>query len=193
MEYRARLNAQDLHKRRGFSNAGPKSITGQVLSPHNVLHEDYLRQSNEWVDTWDATQFLPYTVAGDYPQVTHLDDTRATSGWEKHYYRFQDTADPSRPPPVTVLQRLHLKGVFALDAGGGWVLMRNLHLQGTLIIYNLLGQEVRRLASGRYQSGTYQATWDGYDEAGRAVAGGVYVYRLNAGAFTRARTMVLMK
>ncbi len=62
-----------------------------------------------------------------------------------------------------------------------------------LIIYNLLGQEVRRLAEGRYRAGTYQVAWDGHDETGRAAASGVYVYRLAADAFTQVRTMVLLR
>ena len=62
-----------------------------------------------------------------------------------------------------------------------------------LVIYNLLGQEVRRLAEGRYRPGTYQVAWDGHDDAGQPAASGVYVYRLAADAFTQVRTMVLLR
>ena len=63
----------------------------------------------------------------------------------------------------------------------------------TLNVYNTLGQRIRTLVAGRYRPGAYQVMWDGRDDAGCAVAGGVYVYRLKADAYTQARTMVLMK
>lgn len=63
----------------------------------------------------------------------------------------------------------------------------------TLTIYNALGQRVRTLADGPYRAGAYRVAWDGRDDGGRTVAGGVYLYRLTADAFTQARTMVLMK
>ncbi|MCH8961575.1 MAG: T9SS type A sorting domain-containing protein [Bacteroidetes bacterium] len=62
-----------------------------------------------------------------------------------------------------------------------------------LIIYNALGQEVRRLAEGRYRAGTYQLAWDGHDDAGQPAASGLYLYRLAADAFTQVRTMVLLR
>jgi ligand-binding sensor domain-containing protein len=62
-----------------------------------------------------------------------------------------------------------------------------------LSIYNLAGQLVRTLARGKYASGNHEALWDGMDNAGRRVASGVYVYRLEAGAFTFSRKLVVVK
>ena len=62
-----------------------------------------------------------------------------------------------------------------------------------LIIYNALGQEVKRLVEGRYRAGTYHVAWDGHDDAGQPVASGLYLYRLAADAFTQVRTMVLLR
>jgi hypothetical protein len=50
-----------------------------------------------------------------------------------------------------------------------------------LAVYNLAGQRVATLAQGNRAAGSYQLTWDGRDDAGRALASGVYVYRLCAG------------
>ena len=41
--------------------------------------------------------------------------------------------------------------------------------------------------------GTHTVVWDGRDEAGAAAATGVYVYRLQAGAFVQSRTLVLLR
>jgi hypothetical protein len=62
----------------------------------------------------------------------------------------------------------------------------------TLAVYNILGQEVRRLVDGRQEPGRYSADWDGRDARGREAAGGVYFVKLTSGDFnSMARTMLL--
>ena len=51
----------------------------------------------------------------------------------------------------------------------------------TLAIYDAVGQRVATLLSRRPERGTYAEAWSGRDEAGRALAGGVYFYQLEAG------------
>jgi hypothetical protein len=64
----------------------------------------------------------------------------------------------------------------------------------TLTIYDVTGREVKRLVDGEVtNSGRYEKIWDGRDETGRAVASGVYFYRLEAGGFTQTRKMTLIK
>ena len=63
----------------------------------------------------------------------------------------------------------------------------------TLVVYNILGQQVRTLVSGAQGPGHYSVVWDGRDEAGRPAATGVYIYWLQAGAFSQVRKMILAK
>lgn len=65
--------------------------------------------------------------------------------------------------------------------------------KASLVIYNLLGQQVRTLVSGVYEAGMYQVTWDGRDAGGREVAGGVYLYRFESGNTSATRRMLLLK
>ena len=58
----------------------------------------------------------------------------------------------------------------------------------TLVIYNLRGEEVRRLIEGQKPAGYHQVTWDASN-----VASGIYFYRLQAGDFVLTRKMVLFK
>jgi flagellar hook assembly protein FlgD len=62
-----------------------------------------------------------------------------------------------------------------------------------LTIFNILGQEVRTLFDEDKQAGSYSAQWDGRDRRGRAVAGGLYVYRLQAGDHLITKKMILLR
>jgi photosystem II stability/assembly factor-like uncharacterized protein len=57
-----------------------------------------------------------------------------------------------------------------------------------LIVYDILGREVRRLVESRLNPGTYNITFDGTN-----LASGVYFYRLIANGFSKSRVMVLIK
>jgi hypothetical protein len=60
----------------------------------------------------------------------------------------------------------------------------------SLTIYNILGQEVRRLELGELPAGTHQVQWDGRDGLGAELSSGVYLYRLQAGAWGASGKMV---
>ncbi len=62
-----------------------------------------------------------------------------------------------------------------------------------LMVYDVLGREVARLAAGSYPAGTHAVTWDGRDATGASVPSGVYLYRIEAGRFTQTRRMTLLK
>ena len=63
----------------------------------------------------------------------------------------------------------------------------------SLVVYNLLGQQVRTLVSGAQGPGYHSVVWDGRDEAGRVAATGVYIYRLQAGGFVQVKKMLFAK
>lgn len=60
-------------------------------------------------------------------------------------------------------------------------------------IYNLLGQQLRTLVSGKQPAGEFKIAWDGHDANGRAVSSGVYLYRLQAGTFVETKKMTLLR
>ncbi|MEM8559571.1 MAG: PKD domain-containing protein [Bacteroidota bacterium] len=63
----------------------------------------------------------------------------------------------------------------------------------TLTVFDLAGRVVVRLVDDFRAAGPHEVAWDGTDEQGRAVASGVYVYRIEAGSFTDTERMVIMK
>jgi Secretion system C-terminal sorting domain len=58
----------------------------------------------------------------------------------------------------------------------------------TLRVYNLLGQEVQTLINGFKQAGNYEIKFNA-----RELTTGMYLYKLEAGAFSSVRKMILMK
>jgi len=57
-----------------------------------------------------------------------------------------------------------------------------------LSVYNMLGQEVARLADGEMTAGFHHVNFDG-----SRLSSGIYFYRLETPAFTKMRKMVLVK
>ncbi len=68
-------------------------------------------------------------------------------------------------------------------------------------VFNLLGQEVRALLSETKAAGSYSLIWDGKDAAGSGVASGIYIYKMEAIAFSgtgrqrfvQSRKLMLLK
>ena len=63
----------------------------------------------------------------------------------------------------------------------------------TLHIYNVLGQKVLTLVNNDQGAGYYSVRWNGKDRLNRAVASGVYLYRMEAAGFTKVHKMLLLK
>jgi len=56
----------------------------------------------------------------------------------------------------------------------------------TLGVFSVEGRRIRTLRSGTLAAGSYRVPWDGRDDAGRAVADGVYFARLETPRGSRA-------
>lgn len=62
-----------------------------------------------------------------------------------------------------------------------------------LVVYDILGRTVRRLAAGFYDQGSHVVAFDGRDEHGAPLSSGVYLYRLTGPDVSQTRKMVLVK
>ncbi len=63
----------------------------------------------------------------------------------------------------------------------------------TLHVYNLQGQKIRTLFEGEVAAGYGEVSWDGRDQHGRPVAGGVYLYRLETGTVKETRKLLFLR
>jgi hypothetical protein len=65
------------------------------------------------------------------------------------------------------------------------------HVQ--LGVYDITGQLVNSLVSGRRSAGNHEVVWSGVNQSGRAVASGIYYYRIDASEFSQIKKMTLVK
>jgi len=62
-----------------------------------------------------------------------------------------------------------------------------------LSFYDVNGRLVRTLIDGTMQAGLHEVVWNGRDQSGRAVASGIYLYRLTSGKGIVMRKMALVR
>jgi hypothetical protein len=62
-----------------------------------------------------------------------------------------------------------------------------------LSVYDLLGQKIAALVNESQGPGHYQVTWHGMDDSGRAVASGMYFYKLTADGKSSSKRMTFLK
>ncbi len=65
--------------------------------------------------------------------------------------------------------------------------------QVKLVIYNVLGQEIKTIVNSFQSAGFKTLKWNATDNRGIQVAPGVYIYRLTAGSFNKTMKMILLK
>jgi hypothetical protein len=63
----------------------------------------------------------------------------------------------------------------------------------TIAVYDVTGRAVRTVFAGTMPAGRHTARWDGRDDAGRSVAAGMYVLRLQAGNQTLTRKLTIVR
>jgi len=62
-----------------------------------------------------------------------------------------------------------------------------------LAVFDMLGRKVKTLVNEYLVPGVYTVEWDGRDESGRVLSGGIYLCGIHAGNFKRFRKMMLLK
>ena len=63
----------------------------------------------------------------------------------------------------------------------------------SIVIYDALGQEVRRLVTEQVPAGRYKIQWDARDNRGQNVGSCVYIAKIEAGTYSASQKMLLLK
>ena len=63
----------------------------------------------------------------------------------------------------------------------------------SIMIYDIMGREIRSLVSGHQDAGFRIVNWDATNDYGQAISAGMYIYVIQAGDFRMTKKMVLLK
>ena len=63
----------------------------------------------------------------------------------------------------------------------------------SIIVYDMMGREVKSLVSNFATPGTYSIVWDATNNEGLSVSAGMYVYKMISGNFVEVNKMLLVK
>jgi|ETNmetMinimDraft_8_1059916.scaffolds.fasta_scaffold00612_4 hypothetical protein len=62
-----------------------------------------------------------------------------------------------------------------------------------MVVYDILGRQVRTLVNRDHDPGFYDVLWDGRNDRGEQISSGVYFYQINAGTFHKNAKMIVVK
>jgi hypothetical protein len=62
-----------------------------------------------------------------------------------------------------------------------------------LCVFNMFGQLVKNLVDDFIEKGHYRISWDGLDNLGLVVPGGIYFYQIMVGQHTETRRIQLIR
>jgi hypothetical protein len=152
-------------------------------------------QSGGWtLSTHDLSGYPPGTVLG--LRFIAYSDSLRSEGWYIDDVNIQGPPSGAPAGPPAAAERRFLLGHCRPNPANGRTTMGfSLPQDGdaSLKIYNVQGQLVRTLVEGGMMAGAHSAFWDGRDDRGRTVSGGIYLYRLRAGGRRETRKMVLLR
>ncbi len=200
-----------------FAGAGMASVSGKVLSSGSALpgaNVFALNASGAAVGYAVSDAQGAYTIAAVPPgQLSILADQpgyqdsrsgvlvaagqSSVGGMNLSLASITTTVDPTPAVPTVFSLGQNYPNPFNPSTQIQYALPDPSNVQ--LIVYNLLGQEIRLLSSGFQASGGHTVTWDGKDKIGRSVSSGIYLYRLHAvsidgaNTFTMVRKMVVIR
>ncbi len=130
-------------------------------------------------------------------------DSEAESGID-YWYKIEEISTDGSSDfygPILVPAQAMLPGDFALSQNYPNPFNPVTHFkyqlprdcQVNIVVYSLLGQEVKVILQGKQSAGFYTADWDSRDAVGRAVPSGIYFLRMQADGITEIRKMTLMR
>ena len=62
-----------------------------------------------------------------------------------------------------------------------------------IIIYDMLGKQVRALMDQTQEAGYRSIIWDATNDYGKPVSAGIYLYQIQVGEYISTKKMVLLK
>lgn len=147
------------------------------------------------LDPGASVQVAFAIIAGQSENALLASVDAAQALWDNVIDPMQTGVDDSEPAPRSFALEAAYPNPAITETSIGFTLTEPSHVQ--LTIYDVLGRAVQTLTEAPMQAGAHTVDWDGRDENGQRVAGGVYFYRITAtgptSTFTRSRSVVVVK
>jgi hypothetical protein len=124
-------------------------------------------------------------VAHDAAGLAQFDDSNA------NFTIAADTGIPGGPGHQVFGLRQNVPNPFSPGTTIAYSIPRTARVE--LVIYDVSGKLVRHLVEQELPAGEHATVWDGRDDAGLAVASGIYFYNLVANGRELARKMILLR
>jgi len=131
---------------------------------------------------WHASEYLEmkYTVTDAGKQaILNLIDSIPESGIEEELSPDIFSLSQGTPNPFTNKTTISYELGKAVDVD--------------VSVYNMLGQKVRALYSGKQSSGVHEITWNGVGNSGEKLSSGIYFLRIEAGEKEASRKVTLVR
>jgi len=146
-------------------------------------------------------EFTPLAgeISGSGLSYSYLDETAEPGETYRYRVAFIDAAgahdlfdtEPVAVPALPLTLYQNWPNPFNPSTNVGYYLPAGADVR--LEIFDVAGHRVTCLVNGRREKGKHDITWNGADEAGRAVAAGIYISRLTADRETLSRKMILLR
>ena len=149
---------------------------------HYIVGGSLTRTKYTYNASWNETEVLHEQYSGAWENVS------------KSVYVYQTSSAvllQDEPIPSTFDLRQNYPNPFNPTTVIRYSLFKRSTVEIT--VFNVLGQEVKRLEDGVQAAGVYETSWDGTDRVGQPVASGVYFYQIKTGDFSETRKMMLLK
>ncbi len=190
------------------------SFDGAIQEGKVVLNWSTVSQTNN--AGWRITRSVDgetFEAVGDFVQgagtsdalLSYTFEDKNLPGVEKVYYRLEQvdldgSISQSNVIEVLLGARMPLPTEFAVNVypnpfNPSTTISYDLPESApvSVVIYDVLGQQVRHLISQFNSAGRYSVQWDARDNQGRGVASGVYIAKVDAGTTTLSQKMLLLK
>ncbi|MEA3431055.1 MAG: lamin tail domain-containing protein [candidate division WOR-3 bacterium] len=158
------------------------SVTVSGFCPGDTIEYKFRINGN-----WDTSEF-PF---GGPNRVYVVPDTNSVVS---HWYNDEE-------PPEGVSDNAAIPDVFSLHQNypnpfnTATFIKYNLPKEAEvrILIYDLMGREIRALVNEKQNAGYKSVLWDGRDNNGHKVSSGLYIYRMITGEFQKTKKMILLK
>ena len=151
-----------------------------------ILRYESYNSWSGWATAPGGASARSHTITDLFGGISYTFKVRAVNGVGKG-----SSASVTATPKEDFALGLNQPNPFNPETTLGYALPRAQPVR--LTIYDMLGRPVRVLVDGEQPPGQHRVVWDGRDRQGRAVASGVYFYRLQTPLFSQTRKMILLR